>query len=121
MELRIIEHNGRRIAEAIDNETLIATVQDAVDLLGNADYLGARGVLAHGAQFAPAFFDLKTRIAGEILQKFANYHMRLAIVGDFSDRAGASLRAFIAECNRGRHVFFASDKETALRMLAAKA
>jgi len=30
------------------------------------------------------FFDLSTGLAGEILQKFVNYHVKIAIVGDFS-------------------------------------
>lgn len=33
------------------------------------------------------FFALSTRLAGEILQKFVNYGIRLAVYGDFSEYA----------------------------------
>ncbi|MCK7528774.1 MAG: DUF4180 domain-containing protein [Ignavibacteriales bacterium] len=35
--------------------------------------------------FISDFFDLKTGIAGEILQKFSTYNVRLAILGDFQN------------------------------------
>ncbi|WP_083996437.1 DUF4180 domain-containing protein [Desulfosporosinus acididurans] len=52
------------------------------------------------------FFDLKTKLAGEILQKFVNYHVRIAIVGDFSGYKSKSLKDFIYESNNGKDVFF---------------
>lgn len=63
------------------------------------------------------FFDLKTRIAGEILQKYTNYKMKLAIVGDFGVYASKSLRDFIFESNKGTQVFFLPDEKAALEKL----
>ena len=39
-------------------------------------------MIIHEKNITPEFFDLKNRMAGEILQKFSNYRIRLAIVGD---------------------------------------
>jgi hypothetical protein len=44
----------------------------------------SEGIIMYEAQIIPDFFDLKSGIAGEILQKFSNYDMRLAIIGDVS-------------------------------------
>ncbi|MEQ8173722.1 MAG: DUF4180 domain-containing protein [Syntrophomonadaceae bacterium] len=38
------------------------------------------------------FFYLKTGIAGEVLQKFINYQIKLAIVGGFARYSSRSLR-----------------------------
>ena len=38
------------------------------------------GLLIDESQLGPDFFDLRTGLAGEVLQKFTNYRVRLAIV-----------------------------------------
>ena len=59
----------------------------------------------------PAFLDLKTRLAGEVLQKFVNYGLKVALVGDISAAVARSeaLRDFVRESNRGRSVWFVED------------
>ncbi|GAA4099515.1 DUF4180 domain-containing protein [Actinomadura miaoliensis] len=84
--------------------------QDALDLIGDTAANGADMVVLPVERLDDAFFDLSTRIAGEFLQKFVNYGVRVAIVGDISThlQASSALRAFVAESNRGRHVWFAT-------------
>ena len=53
-------------------------------------------------------------IAGEILQKFSNYRVRLAIVGDFTKFTSNSLHEFIYESNKGRFIHFVSAKLEAM-------
>jgi hypothetical protein len=66
------------------------------------------------------FFDIKSGIAGEILQKFSTYRIRLAIVGDFSKYTSKSLNDFIFESNNGRHINFVSTYSEAIKILSAK-
>jgi hypothetical protein len=84
---------------------------EAADLIGDALGQGADLVAVPLARLAPGFLDLKTRIAGEMLQKFVNYRRRIALVGDVSGAVAASeaLRDFVRESNRGRHVWFVAD------------
>ncbi|MEU3446566.1 DUF4180 domain-containing protein [Streptomyces thermolilacinus] len=86
----------------------IAGERDAVDLVGNAAYQGARWVVVPAARFDAAFFRLRTRVAGDIVQKFANYRVGLAVVGDIEAHtsASAALRDFVRECNRGTQTWF---------------
>ncbi|MFZ2340826.1 MAG: DUF4180 domain-containing protein [Bacteroidales bacterium] len=60
------------------------------------------------------FFDLKTKIAGDILQKFSNYRMKLAIIGDFSAIKSKSLRDFIRESNNAGTINFVGSMEEAM-------
>ena len=59
----------------------------------------------------PSFFDLRSGVAGEFVQKFVNYGRRLAIVGDISAAVEQStaLRDFVRESNRGRQLWFVAD------------
>ena len=56
----------------------------------------------------PAFFDLRTGVAGEILQTFVNYHIRLVIVGRLPSSAtsSAAFAAFVRESNWGTQIRF---------------
>lgn len=89
----------------------ISTVPDALDLIGDAGYQGARWAAVPAERFGEDFFQLRTRIAGEIVQKFVQYGMGLAIVGDITRHVEASdaLRDFVRECNRGRQTWFVAD------------
>ena len=117
MEIVIHEHCGDKIAEVRAEGVAFTEVGDALDAMADAYHQGADALVLHATNLTPGFFDLKTGLAGEVLQKFTNYGIRLAIVGDFEAVESKSLRAFIAESNRGRHVAFVADLETALERL----
>ncbi|MFD5074116.1 DUF4180 domain-containing protein [Streptomyces sp. NPDC058371] len=91
----------------------IASEQDALDLIGNTVYQGAQWVVVPAERFDDAFFQLRTRVAGDIVQKFANYRVGLVVLGDISrhTEASSSLRDFVRECNRGRQTWFLADAE----------
>ncbi|MBU2707064.1 DUF4180 domain-containing protein [Zooshikella marina] len=116
MDIEIIECGSSKIAK-LSSEAVINSVQSATDLMGNADYQGASKIIVSEASLGPLFFDLKTGIAGEILQKASNYHKQLAIVGEFEKYNSNALKAFIIECNRGNHIFFMPDLESAINKL----
>ena len=108
---------GTLIAELTDNNYFISGPDETLDLLAYAGVNDCRGIIIHESNLDPAFFDLKTKIAGEILQKFSNYKMKLAIVGDFSKYTSNSLRDFIRESNRVNNIYFTENIATALKKL----
>lgn len=89
-----------------------------MDLLGNLYYQHFDRVIIHEQNIRKDFFDLKTGIAGEMLQKFSNYRFRLSIVGDFSTYPGKSIQDFIFECNKSAHVSFVKSVPEALSKLS---
>lgn len=120
MKIQTHQINDTKIAEVISEDQIIIKSEDALDLLGNLYYQGFDKILIHEKNITPDFFDLKNGIAGEILQKFSNYRVRLAIVGDFSKYARKSLKDFIFESNKGRHINFVSSKNEAIKILSDK-
>ena len=64
------------------------------------------------------FFILSTGIAGEILQKFINYQIRFAIIGDYSKYTSKPLKDFIYESNNGKDIFFVANEDEAIKMLS---
>jgi hypothetical protein len=118
MKIDFSEIDGIKIAEIISDQILIHETQDALDLMAEVRYLGSDSMILFDINLNPDFFNLKTRLAGEILQKFSNYRMRLAIVGDFSKYQSRSLKDFISESNRTGRVSFADSIEEARTRLA---
>jgi len=111
MKTLIHSRNENKIAEIVDDGLIIKNVQDFLDITANCP---SRNILIHKENIIAEFFDLKTKIAGEILQKASNYRVRLGIVGDFKDIKSKSLRDFIYESNKTEEILF---KETAEEVL----
>lgn len=114
--MNIITHQTSKgkIAEVIATEILITNAEDALQLMMDLYYQDFIKIIVHEKNITPDFFDLKTGVAGEILQKVSTYRMHLAIIGDFSAYESKSLRDFIYESNKGRQVNFLASTEAAI-------
>ncbi len=115
MEIKLIKKDATTIAEVTANNIIISEVQDALDIMADCSYQGAEKIIFYEKNLHPDFFDLKTKLAGDILQKFSNYRMCMAIIGDFSKYTSKSLRDFIYESNKGGRIKFVSSLEEALK------
>lgn len=106
-----------RLFECAVKGALLRSDRDAVTLIGDAMEAGADFVAIPVELLGDEFFELKTRIAGEVLQKFVTYRLRVAIVGDISRHVDKStaLRDFVTESNRGNEIWFVPDMD-ALRV-----
>lgn len=112
--------NNMKIAELTSDSETISGAQDMLDLMADAGYNGCEGFIIHQKCLPVDFFDLKTKLAGDLLQKFSNYRMRLAIVGDFSIYYSKSLRDFIRESNRTGIISFVGSLDEAFSRLGRK-
>lgn len=113
--------NGNNIAVIESNEKVIVDSQSAIDLIASVNYRTKSSLIVISKNaIAEDFFILSTGIAGDILQKFINYHAKIAIYGDFSVYTSKPLHDFIYECNNGNDIFFAKSKDDALDMLSTK-
>jgi len=118
MKINILEKEGTQIAEVIADDIIMSTAEEGLQIVVDVYYQDCDKVILHEKNISPGFFDLKTGLAGEILQKYSNYKMRLAIVGDFEKYSGGSLRDFIRESNRGQRINFLSDVSLAIDKLS---
>lgn len=119
MEYRIINiKDNINVVKIEDERILIFDEQSALDVFMSLAYeTGENKFMISKDNLIEDFFDLRTKIAGGILQKIINYRMKLAIIGDFSKYKSRSLRDFIYECNSGRDIFFVENESEALKLL----
>ena len=118
MEIKIFEANNHKIAEIKSAEIVINDTQGALDLMAEAGYYEARRIILYEMNLKPEFFELRTGMAGELLQKFSQYNVKLAIIGEFEKYQSKSLKAFIVESNRWNQIFFVPDRDTATARLS---
>lgn len=114
--------NGQAVLLCDPAGPLLSTTQDALDLIG-ATYFGAETIAIPVQRVDERFFDLETGLAGELMQKFVNYSVRLVILGDISAPLASSsaLRSLVRESNRGSHIWFLPDLAALTDRLAAAA
>ncbi|WP_316818118.1 DUF4180 domain-containing protein [Pedobacter nyackensis] len=117
MQIEIHQQNNIKVAEIISEVQLMTTPEEALQLMVDLYYQDFDKMIVHKKNITPDFFDLKTGIAGEILQKFSNYRVQLGIVGDFSEYTGKSIKDFIYESNKRRQIIFLSSVEEAVKKL----
>ena len=119
MKIEYIEENGIGIALVSSDTPVITNTQSALDLAMTIKYEnGAERIVIDKNAVCDDFFILSRGIAGEILQKFINYQIKLAIYGDYSHYTSKPLKDFIFESNRGKDFFFTATKEEAIQKLA---
>ena len=122
MKTEVIRKNNTEIAVISSNELLITDTQSALDLMMTVKYeTGCSNIAINKAAITEDFFILSTCLAGEILQKFINYGVRLAIYGDFSGYTSKPLKDFMYESNKGRDIYFQPDVSLAVDKLAGSA
>jgi hypothetical protein len=119
MKVNTIKENNIEIAVVSSCEILITDVQSALDFMATIRYdNGCDRIIINKSAICEDFFHLSTKLAGEILQKFINYRVKIAIVGDFSAYTSKSLKDFIYESNNGKDIFFLSDEKKAVEKLS---
>lgn len=115
MNITTIKDKNIEIAVVNSSEILITDVQSALDFMAT---VGCNRIILNKSAICEDFFHLSTKLAGEILQKFINYNVRIAIVGDFSVYTSKSLKDFIYESNKGKDIFFLPDENQAIEKLS---
>jgi len=120
MKIEMLEKDKFVLADVQSEDIVITSEQDALDLMANCRYQGSTKIMLRKENIVPSFFDLKTKVAGDILQKFSMYHCQLAIIGDFEQVQSKSLRDFILESNKTGLINFVNSKEEAIECLSKK-
>lgn len=120
MNIETYTVNGKTVAAVTGGGQLITDAQSALDLLMTVRHeTGAERMAVCKEAVAEDFFILRSGSAGEILEKFVTYRMKLSIYGDYSRYTSKPLRDFIRESNRGSQVFFTDGLESAVEKLAS--
>lgn len=106
------------IAIVNSDEMIIKDTQTAIDFIMSVKYeTNCSKIAINKEAIIEDFFILSKGIAGEILQKFINYKIKFAIIGDYSKYTSKPLKDFIYESNKGKDIFFVATEDETVKML----
>ena len=97
----------------------INRVDDALELVTACIEQQTGRLLIEAGRLPDEFFDLKTRFAGEFIQKLQNYRLRLAIVVPADADHGVRFAEFVREARTGNGFRFFDDRVGAEAWLSA--
>jgi hypothetical protein len=102
-----------RVFECAAEGKQLKTDRDALDVVAAGIGQRASWIVIPVCRLADGFFQLSTRIAGEMIQKLVTYRLRVAFIGDISHYLDMSsaFRDFVRESNRGDQVWFLANLE----------
>lgn len=103
MNYKISVNGTKKYVELISAQPPLSTEQDAVDLVALCIENETNLLMLHTQALADDFFNLRTRIAGNMLQKFVNYHVKTAAVIPKELVGKGKFKEMVAESNKGNH------------------
>jgi hypothetical protein len=121
--MNVIEIAGTRAVVLDSDDGPIADAKGLVWWLGDVMGEEARALVVPVESLPESFFDLRSGLAGEVLQKASNYRIVFAVVGDVTGYTAAS-RAFhdlVVEAQHAKGYAFAPDMAALETRFAAMA
>ncbi len=111
------ETPSARWVEMPPGDICLSSEADALDLVAACGEAGTANLLLDGSNLAPAFFDLKSGLAGAALLKFTNYRVRVAAVLTPEQVGEGRFAEFASETRRSRDFRIFYDRDAAIRWL----
>lgn len=121
MNQHMLLHNqaDKSYGASTTHEEIVRSERDFIEVLTWGTENRIDLYLLMDTNFIPAFYDLSTGLAGDILQKVSNYRIRLAIFGPFKMITSTRFREFMKESNKGSSVRFFQERAKAEAWLLA--
>lgn len=80
MNYKIVENNNIKYLEFKNGGEKLSSEKSGLEVVNSCFETGIKQIMLHEEMISPVFFDLKTGLAGFVLQKFINYHIKAALV-----------------------------------------
>ncbi len=116
MQTKLIQHPLHPYVELLPDEEQIRSERDVLDLLGELsahpetrDGRHSSRLMLHAASLPEEFFDLKTGLAGAVLQKLVQYLVKTAAVIPTERVGNGRFHEMALEANRGNRMFHIFD------------
>ncbi|BFH69844.1 PadR family transcriptional regulator [Paenibacillus dendritiformis] len=113
MNYKIVENGTKKYIELISGPTPISTEQDAVDLVALCREHDLDFLMLHGEALSEDFFNLRTGVAGRMMQKFITYSVKTAVVIPDPSVNKGRFKEMVTESNRSNQFGVFASREDA--------
>ena len=119
MKYQILKKQGIAYLDCFPFEGLLSSENDALDLVAACAENETERLMLHAGNLPDDFYNLRTGLAGAVLLKFTNYHIRVAAVIAPELSSQGRFGEMVLETNRGDQFRVFPDRESAERWLVA--
>ena len=117
MNYQLKEIENKKYIELISTPKPLNKENDALDLIALCWEHEANALMIHYTNLSEDFFKLKTKVAGDIIQKFINYSIKAAIIVPQETIQKGRFKEMAMETNKGNHFRLYESKEEAEKWL----
>lgn len=119
MDYAVVEKNDIKYLEANVGSITIRNEQDILNFIAHCGMYDTNRIMLHEDNFPEEFFDLKTTIAGSIMQKISQYYIKAAIV-IHENRIKGRFGEMVLESKKMSDVRYFTNKDDAENWLTKK-
>jgi hypothetical protein len=119
IQIAAVDASGQVYAECTSATPPIETDGHAAELIGACWEQGAKRLMVHSVALSPAFFDLKSGIAGMLLQKLVNYQIKAVLIAADDKAYEGRFGEMVVEANEGKQFGCFRTRAEAERWLVA--
>lgn len=98
----------------LPQDDIISTTSEFLSVIMSCN---TKTIIIKKENLSAEFYNLKTGIAGEYLQKISNYNKQIIILGNFDNIESKALNDFIYESNKNGTVIFIDEIDKAIKLL----
>ncbi len=117
MDYQIREIGSKKYIEVVYTTEPLSTDNDALDLIALCWEHESSSLMIHYETLSEDFFKLKTKVAGNIIQKFVNYGIKAAAIVPKETIQKGRFKEMALETNKGNHFRLYESKEEAEKWL----
>lgn len=119
MHFEVMEKDGQIYLKVASSEAPLQSEEDVLDLIGGCYEHNTSLIMLQAEALSDEFFELKTGLAGKVLQKFMNYQVKAALIIPNEQTIKGKFKELIAESKKGnRFRVFSNLKEAELWLLS---
>lgn len=101
MNYKVVEKNDKKYILWDSSERWLCKEQDSLDIIATCMENDIYFIILKGEGLSDDFYNLRTGLAGAVLQKFMNYHVKAALVIEDEEKVKGRFREMVIEANKG--------------------
>lgn len=101
MNYKVIEKSNKTYIEFISMDIPLREEREALDFISICMEYNTGLIIIHQEVLSEDFYNLRTGLAGGVLQKFMNYHIKVAVIITSEEKISGRFREMVIETNKG--------------------
>ncbi len=101
MTYNIMEENNKKYLKFNNKERILSNEKDGLEVINGCFETNIKNIMLYDDVISSDFYDLKTGLAGFVLQKFTNYNIKAALVLKDEGKLTGRFKEMADESNKG--------------------